>query len=126
MADSISKSKSNVWSITELGCPDCAGVLKARNDGHGDHRLFECHVGHRFSLQSLLKSKELQLECALWTSLVLLAHVEMVCEEFANDHAQNGKLQRAVIRKRIRETRDHQRTVRFILEDTHVCQLGEP
>lgn len=122
----MARSKHDAWTVTELGCPDCAGVLRTRQDGENEHQEYQCHVGHRFSALSLLKGKETQLECALWSALVLLAHVEMACNDLIGRDGDGARSTRAVIRRRIREVQDQQRKVRAIIEGTHVCQLGEP
>ena len=81
------KPKTSVenWTVSQVGCPDCAGVLKLTRDGRHGHHRYKCYVGHRFSTQSLLKAKEAQLENALWSTLVLLAHIEMVCSNLIRE-----------------------------------------
>jgi two-component system chemotaxis response regulator CheB len=47
-------------------CPDCGGVLWELHD----HSLmrYRCHVGHAYSIDSLLSEKDNSLERALWTA----------------------------------------------------------
>lgn len=68
--------------MTDLGCPDCRGVLAVREEGKKGHLAFTCRVGHAFSGESLLKGKEEQLEQALWAAVevyeeIVVLHSEM-------------------------------------------------
>lgn len=58
--------------VVPLSCPDCSGVLSVDGEGVRGHRLYVCQIGHRYSTQSLLNSKETQLEQILWSATVLL------------------------------------------------------
>jgi len=50
----------------ELGCPSCQGVL-TETESSGFH-LFRCHVGHAFSLESLVREQGEEMERALWAA----------------------------------------------------------
>jgi two-component system, chemotaxis family, protein-glutamate methylesterase/glutaminase len=63
--------------LTDLGCPDCRGVLSVDARGPAHYLAFRCRVGHAFSLESLLPVKEDQLEESLWSAIE-------VCEELAS------------------------------------------
>ncbi len=55
-------------------CPDCRGPLKEiRYDGMVE---FECLVGHRFSVESLLATHSEAEEKALWAAIVALEEAE--------------------------------------------------
>jgi two-component system chemotaxis response regulator CheB len=47
-------------------CPDCGGVLWQSND---KDPLFHCHVGHRYSMDSLELLQTDNLEQAMWTAV---------------------------------------------------------
>jgi len=117
------KKPGDRWLTSELGCPDCAGVLRVNGSGNR-HPIYECYVGHRFTTASLLQAKEAQLESALWSTQVLLAHVEMVCHTILRDKRQAARMQRPV-RQRMREAQAQQQTIRDIIESTHVCELTD-
>ncbi|HET6440193.1 MAG TPA: chemotaxis protein CheB [Anaeromyxobacter sp.] len=51
----------------ELVCPVCHGVLT--ETAIGDFRHFRCHVGHAFTLESLLGEQGEELERALWAAV---------------------------------------------------------
>ncbi|MGC4120348.1 MAG: chemotaxis protein CheB [Myxococcales bacterium] len=51
----------------ELSCPICQGVLTEARPGHFEH--FRCHVGHAFSLESLVREQSDEAESALWAAV---------------------------------------------------------
>jgi len=120
------KANLDNWTVSELGCPDCAGVLRfISRKGANRHTVYECYVGHRYSTASLLSAKEGQLESTLWSTLVLMAHVEAACRNLLEEKRHVGGPQRPV-QQRIREARAQQQTVRGIIEATRVCALAGP
>lgn len=52
----------------ELVCPTCQGVLTEAHPG-GGFEHFRCHVGHAFSLESLVREQSEELERALWAAV---------------------------------------------------------
>lgn len=56
--------------LTMYTCPDCGGTLWQTDAG--PIAGFRCHVGHAWSIESLLGQKSEQLEAALWASVRLL------------------------------------------------------
>ncbi len=53
--------------VAELVCPLCQGVLREANAG--GVQQFRCHVGHAFSMQSLLHEQTEEVERALWAAV---------------------------------------------------------
>jgi two-component system chemotaxis response regulator CheB len=51
----------------ELVCPICQGVLTEAQPGVFQH--FRCHVGHAFSLDSLIREQSEEMERALWAAV---------------------------------------------------------
>lgn len=51
----------------EVVCPICDGVLTEAQPGVFQH--FRCHVGHAFSLESLVREQSEELERALWAAI---------------------------------------------------------
>jgi two-component system chemotaxis response regulator CheB len=47
-------------------CPICQGVLSEAQPGVFQH--FRCHVGHAFSLESLVREQSEEMERALWAA----------------------------------------------------------
>jgi two-component system, chemotaxis family, protein-glutamate methylesterase/glutaminase len=55
---------------TGLTCPECGGALWERDEGNVAR--FACHVGHRYSAESLLEQHGETMEAALWTAVRIL------------------------------------------------------
>lgn len=51
----------------EVVCPICAGVLTEAQPGVFQH--FRCHVGHAFTLESLVREQSEELERVLWAAV---------------------------------------------------------
>jgi len=51
----------------DLVCPLCQGVLTEAEPGRFEH--FRCHVGHAFSLESLVQEQSEETETALWSAV---------------------------------------------------------
>jgi two-component system, chemotaxis family, protein-glutamate methylesterase/glutaminase len=54
--------------IAGMSCPDCCGILAVQVEGKRADLVFECRVGHIFSVEELLVSKEERLHARLWTA----------------------------------------------------------
>jgi two-component system chemotaxis response regulator CheB len=50
----------------ELVCPSCQGVL---TEAQGVFGHFRCHVGHAFTLESLMREQSESIERALWAAV---------------------------------------------------------
>jgi len=53
-----------------LTCPDCGGALWQVDAANLAH--FQCHVGHRYSPESLVMQQDERVEGAMWTAVRLL------------------------------------------------------
>ena len=67
--------------MTDLGCPDCRGVLAVREEGRQGHLTFVCSIGHGYSGESLIRSKEEQLEDTLCAAVELYQEVAQLHHE---------------------------------------------
>ena len=83
--------------LTELGCPDCRGVLSVTVGRDTGRLAFACRIGHRFSERSLVSIKEDQLEEALWTAVELYEEIALLHEALArrNLSGEQAAAQRA-------------------------------
>ncbi len=54
-------------AAAEVVCPSCHGVLTEADVGGFRH--FRCHVGHAFSLESLVREQSEDVERALWSAV---------------------------------------------------------
>ena len=110
---------SSQRQITEIGCPDCSGVLSQLKDDDGPHVRFVCKVGHAYSLYSLLQAKEDQLEHALWSAISLFQHVEML-DELLLAHIDENRLpiQTEGLATRLKQIRAQAARIRTVIEET--------
>lgn len=65
----------------ELVCPTCQGVLTEAHSG--EFRHFRCHVGHAFSLESLVREQSEELERALWAAVRALQESAALSERLS-------------------------------------------
>jgi two-component system chemotaxis response regulator CheB len=59
-----------VDELTPFTCPDCGGSLWQFDEVNVVR--YQCHVGHTFQGETLLRQKSEEVEAALWSSLRLL------------------------------------------------------
>ena len=109
--------------ITGITCPDCAGTLEVRREGHGNLR-FICRVEHTMSVDELLTGKEERIEANLWASvreLEELLALLMDVEAYARAHGrqQTGGPHHA----RIVQARDHVGRLRALIAETRLVDL---
>ena len=69
--------------LTDIGCPDCRGVLAVREDVKRRHLAFSCRVGHAYSGESLIAAKEDQLEESLWSAVEVYEEIAQLHGEMA-------------------------------------------
>jgi two-component system chemotaxis response regulator CheB len=112
---------------TMIGCPACAGVLAEKPLPESQKAYFECTVGHKFSHESLLEAKEEQTEQALWSALVLLAHLDMVATRLI-DQLESPAFERrkAELLRRREQVRRQATQLRAMVEETVRPNLGVP
>lgn len=112
----FSRPQTAASHLTELGCPDCRGVLSVRVDDETGLVSFSCRIGHRFSDASLLPIKEDQLETALWTVVELYEEIALVhraLSERADPHAVDV----SALRERVERAEASGTAIRKIIAD---------
>jgi two-component system, chemotaxis family, protein-glutamate methylesterase/glutaminase len=68
--------------LTDLGCPDCRGVLAVEERSPGQ-LSFVCRVGHAYAGETLVTAKEDQVENALWSAVECYEEVALLGNEMA-------------------------------------------
>jgi two-component system chemotaxis response regulator CheB len=106
---------TKVGTEVEVVCPVCNGVLTESQPGVFEH--FRCHVGHTFSLQSLVSEQGEQLERALWAAIRALEESAALAERLS--YTERGEL-----KKRFAEKARSQRAEAELLR--RVVIHGEP
>jgi two-component system chemotaxis response regulator CheB len=84
--DQIAGKRDGQTSV--LSCPDCGGILWQMDEG----RLldFQCHVGHRYTADTMLVEKTEQLEAALVSALRLLKEKAIILRQTAGRARERG------------------------------------
>jgi two-component system chemotaxis response regulator CheB len=90
---------TKLGSPAELVCPLCHGVLTEVT--LGEFRHFRCHVGHAFSLDSLLGEQSEDVERALWAAVRALEEGSALSHRLTRTHADDA------MRRRFAEKGDH-------------------
>ena len=96
-------------------CPECHGPLwEMRN---GKQRRYQCLVGHRYSLESLVAGHAEDLEAALWIALRALEERIALQRKLAEECRTAGrKSGEKMFRTRLAENAKHAAMLRGILE----------
>lgn len=96
-------------------CPECHGPLWEMRDGK--LRRYQCLVGHRYSLDSLLAGQAEELEAALWIALRALEERVAMQRKLAEQCRVAGrKSGERLFRDGLRENEKHAGVLRSILE----------
>ncbi len=96
-------------------CPECQGPLWEFRDGK--LRRFECLVGHRYSLESLLNAQSEELETALWIALRAIEERHNLQSRLAREaHAAGRERSGQMFHARAVENQKHAKLLRQILE----------
>ena len=85
--EQISGTRDGNTSV--LSCPDCGGVMWQINQGSVVN--FQCHIGHRYSPDSVLIEKTEQLEAALVAALRLLKEKAIILRQAAERARERGR-----------------------------------
>jgi two-component system chemotaxis response regulator CheB len=72
-----------------LICPECGGVLSER--GAAGTTQWECHVGHRYSPQTLFELQGNAVEAALWTAVRELSDRSRMLHRMARQAGARGQ-----------------------------------
>ncbi len=96
-------------------CPECQGPIWEFRDG----RLlrYECLVGHRYTLKSLMAAQADELEAALWIALRALEERVNLQNRLAKDAQAAGRSRtRQLFSARAGENQKHVQLLRRILD----------
>lgn len=117
-----SPRRSSDSHLVPLSCPDCFGVLSIEREGTHQHQLFRCQVDHRYSLRSMIKAKEAQLERTLWSACLLLLQMVTAHELLDKELKQAKSRERALLRRRLNEVRKQCLAIRAMIEASHALE----
>lgn len=86
---------SELGARAEVVCPICEGVLTEAQPGVFQH--FRCHVGHAFSLESLVREQSEELERTLWAAVRALEESAALSRRLSA--VERGELRRSFAEK---------------------------
>ena len=109
---------------SDLICPNCGGVIRVRAEGSNDMLVFECMVGHLYTLEDFVVGKEDHIEDTMWA--VIYAYQELAA--FLSDLDQRGADHQAGASSEVRTRRQEQaemiaRRLRELFEQDHRITL---
>jgi two-component system, chemotaxis family, protein-glutamate methylesterase/glutaminase len=84
----ISEVREAPGEPTAFRCPECGGALWELDDG--DASSYACHVGHTFSVDSMLEEQGNAVERALWSAVRMLEERASLVEGLAQRMEQRG------------------------------------
>jgi two-component system chemotaxis response regulator CheB len=89
--DQIAGKRDGQTSV--VSCPECGGVLWQNNQ----ERLvdFQCHIGHRYTTETMLVQKTEQLEAALVAALRLLKEKAIILRQTSERARERGQVDAA-------------------------------
>jgi hypothetical protein len=115
-------STTHDTGLVPLSCPDCFGVLHFEREGHHDHLLYRCQVGHRYSVGSLIQAKEAQLERTLWSASLLLKQMAFAYEDLSSEMKHANRTDRSRVRQRMNEVRKHSLAIQAMIEAAYAVE----
>jgi two-component system chemotaxis response regulator CheB len=102
-------------AASPLTCPDCGGVLWELRDN--SLLRYRCHVGHAYSLDSLLVEQTETLERALWTAVRAMEEKATLSRRLAAQaKSQNRSRSAEQFAQQAEETEQNVRLVRQMIE----------
>ena len=113
--------------LAGLSCPDCCGCLSVQPEGKRPDLVFQCRVGHTYSVDELLVAKEERLHTRLWTAYTALIELVVLLDDLkARAHDGDGQRRYA---ERSALARAQAMRLRRLLDDNAPVTLpaeGEP
>ena len=105
----------------ELVCPTCQGVLSEAEAGKFKH--FRCHVGHAFSLESLVREQSEETERALWAAARSLEESAALSRRVSD--GQGNDIQRRLAEKATTQARQADLIRGILLNGGNVLTQGD-
>lgn len=107
--------------LAGLSCPDCCGSLSVEPEGKRADLVFQCRVGHTYSVEELLVAKEERLHARLWTAYTSLVElVALLVDVAAREASEDGRRRYA---ERSEGARAQAARLRRLIEDNSPLRL---
>ncbi len=100
-----------------LTCPGCGGVL--REYKQGERSYFECQVGHRYSVETMMVEQDRQVEEQLWGAVAMLRQKEEMMRTLASDARSliSPGVDPSVFQKQAEDVREAYETLSNLLDE---------
>ena len=115
-------STAHEHALVPLSCPDCFGVLRFEREGPKGHLIYHCQVDHRYTISSLLHSKEEHLERSLWSSVLLLKQLCYAYEDLLSEMKKGNGSERKRVQQRMNEVKKQCLAIRQMIEASHALE----
>ena len=113
--------------LAGVSCPDCCGSLSVEPEGKRADLVFECRVGHTYSVTELLVAKEERLHERLWIAYTAMMELVALLDDLAARDTDGDDRRR--YRERNEVAREQAARLRRLIEDNTPLRLpadGEP
>ena len=101
--------------LAGVSCPDCFGCLSVEAEVKRADLVFECRVGHTYSVEELLVAKEERLHTRLWTAYTALTELAALLDDLGARVATDDGGRR--YRERSEVARSQAARLRRLIED---------
>jgi two-component system chemotaxis response regulator CheB len=86
------ETQRGIAQPSSLTCPDCGGATRRLK--FGSLVQYECHIGHRFTTETLADEHLLELDASLETAVRELNERAEICRLLAEDASENANAER--------------------------------
>jgi two-component system chemotaxis response regulator CheB len=107
--------------LAGVSCPDCCGSLSVESEGKRSDLVFECRVGHTYSVDELLVAKEERLQSRLWVAYTALTELVALLGDLTAREAHDEARRRYSERSEV--ARMQARGLRRLIEDNRPLAL---
>jgi two-component system, chemotaxis family, protein-glutamate methylesterase/glutaminase len=113
-----------IGELSAFTCPDCRGALWELRDG--DLLRFRCHVGHAYSVESLMADQSEDLENALWAALRSLEENAALSRRMAvRAGERNQPISVMQFEENARRVEKHAAVIRQVLQNSEKAPVDE-
>jgi len=105
-----------IGELVPIACPECGGPLWQIDSEQMER--YRCHVGHAFTVRSLLADQDENVERALWAAMRTMEERANVLAGMAEREEQRDRLRITTsLWERVHETRRHAQVLRELIEN---------
>jgi two-component system chemotaxis response regulator CheB len=122
--EKTTKELDQVGSRTAVSCPECGGSIWRMKDGAVER--YRCHLGHAFTIESMLGRNKESLEETLWVALRMLEERRYVLVTLAEEIAAANQAKSDAYTERAEELQIHVERIRQVITNFNGYGLTLP